>query len=198
MSEVPTFNIDFDAQARVAKPWSQFPMGHRVANVSDLIGIGTEGDIEGTTMFHRHEYEFERLINYLKTQDLPQDAKILIAPCSVGCEAFSFAMMAHAAGLFDRYPNLAIYGLDVKGEYIAAAETQHYPFRFVSSVPTKYLSYFAQTLFKTEDGERLFKISDKIAGRVTFLPAQDILDHAPADGKRYDASACFCLFEHLG
>jgi hypothetical protein len=177
-------------------PWSRLDMT-MTGESGDLVRIGLPGQVDGTTKFFRHTAPMKRLIAHLKKQTLPAHSKILVAPCSVGCEAYSFAILAQEEGLFEHHPTLVIEGLDLQPAFIDAARTGHVPLRFLQTMPQRYHAYFAQTAHRTDRHEPLFSVRDDIRARVRFLPAQSLLDVKPANGLAYEAASCFCLFEHL-
>lgn len=143
---------------------------------------------EGTTSFFRYPDAFETLIDYAFSKPAGTLSKFLFAPCSIGCEPYSFAMLAEKRGVFKRHPNLRLHGLDVSDTYIKLARLATYPLSELEEECTGFTI--------NDENSGFFKVSDLIKSRVSFFPAQNILEHQP-NGAKYDATMCFNLLEHM-
>jgi hypothetical protein len=149
-------------------------------------------DIQGTTGFFRHPVLLDQLINYLDRTPFDHDPRVLVAPASIGCEAYSFAIAAHERGLLKKYPGMEIYALDIAPEFVAIGKNATYPAQFQSEVPKKYESYF----LKYAQGPHEFtQVRDVARRHVIFLPAQSISDHKPDEP--YDLATCLHLIRHM-
>jgi hypothetical protein len=156
--------------------------------------------IEATTQFFRHPDLLERkLIAYLQTADLPRNPKILFAPCSVGCEPYTFVIAAMQAGLYDRYPGMRVYGLDLHRDLLRIARAGAYPVEYFTAGLEHMEDYahaknwFFRIAENDGEGHGMAVLSDAVRAKVTFLPAQDVLAH---EG-RYDITVSLHLMRHL-
>lgn len=158
---------------------------------------------EDTTYFFRYTHLMETLADHILKKPAGEVSNILFAPCSVGCEPLSFAMIADNKGVFEAHPDLQISALDISEDLIQLAQIGSYPAgiskrlgtlaplgQFFSGIPRGYEKYFS---LREEDN--MVDIDETIRSRVTYLPAQDISEHKPE--KPYDAVVCLNLFLHL-
>ncbi len=67
---------------------------------------GGEVSCEPTTAFFREIDVLEDLITYALSQPAGTLTGFLFAPSSIGCEPYSFIMMAEKRGVFKRHPDL--------------------------------------------------------------------------------------------
>lgn len=150
-------------------------------------GRGGGDDVEGSTMFFRNPELQERLISQLFLKNPQAETlSVLVVPGSVGCEALSYATIAHD---LDRSRKIRIDTFDVSQDYTALAKLKTYPKVFENSIPEKYTKY---ARYK-EDGN--FSLEDEISDRVNVLPACAVLDFNPAE--KYDLVVCMNLLMHL-
>ena len=147
--------------------------------------------IQGTTGFFREDVIIQDLLGFLMTQSEGSVRSILIAPCSVGCQVFSTAIRATQMGLFERFPDLKIYGLDNNPDFIEIAREGKFPLIFADSIA---LAPDARNYFQQHRDH--YEVSPDIRDRVIFLPPQDLESHVPEHG-RYTLSFSTNLFEHL-
>jgi len=196
--------------SKAAKDWSDV---YFLPNACLQVEQGTS-EIEGTTSFFRRYEGFQRLIKHLKNSTLHSEPEILVTPCSIGCEAYTLAIMADHMGLYEQYPNLRIYGLDIDAGRIDWAQRGLFGVQFMTTIPPEYRHYFARHDYPSKAKlpindywhkrmvsagalpNAVIEVPGFIRDRVTFLPAQDVFEHWPKNG-RYDAVTCFSLLEHI-
>jgi hypothetical protein len=172
--------------------WSKIRVNSAGADVLGVTQPGNADAIEGSTMFFRHPDLFDHLVTYLERAELAHDPKILVAPSSVGCEAYSLAMTAMRRGLYDRYPDMKIFALDIAPDYIEAGRLGVFPQTFFKGVSGQCARHFEPV----SGAPDYWRIANDIRARVTFLPAQDIARHKPQDAP-YDVALCLNLIQHL-
>lgn len=149
---------------------------------------------EGTTDFFRYPNNLQLLVDYALSCPEGSLKKFLFAPSSIGCEPFSFAMLADKVGVFERHPDLHLFGLDLSEDFLSLARAANYPNN--ASYNRLISKGFGDYVQSHPDSRLMFRIADSIQSRVTFLPAQDIRDHQP-EGGLYDATICLNLLLHL-
>ena len=132
----------------------------------------------GTTGFVRHRQPMERLLGIITP--LPSETlRVLSAPCSIGCEPYSLAMIAEDIGFY-KTRGLQIDGLDLSPAFVDAAREGIYPAEMVTrTVPLSLRGHFEPAA----DG--MMRVDDELRARVNILPAQDLTAFTPE--KPYDA-----------
>ncbi len=149
----------------------------------------------GQTAFYRHPSTMSQIIDWTKNQ--PQDhVKMLVVPSSIGCEPYTFAMMAKNVGLLGEVPKLSIDAFDISDEFLRVARTGVYPSETVLGLP----EYLVRHFNFSADGDYV-AVKPEIKEHVNFLPhcslrkfkaiapydivvAQNFLKHA--DGAPWD------------
>lgn len=132
----------------------------------------------GTTGFVRHRRPMERLLELIEPLR-PEPLRVLSAPCSIGCEPYSLAMIAEDVGFYKKR-GLQIDALDLSPLFVEAGRTGLYPAAMVTrTVPDSLQHHFQPAA----DG--MMQANDSLRARVNFLPAQDLTKFAPE--KPYDA-----------
>lgn len=145
---------------------------------------------EDTTWFFRFPYLMDKLADYVLRQPAGSISNLLFAPCSVGCEPITFAMVADKKGVFEKHPDVKIHALDISDGLLKLAAGGTYPYQQYRCPPDEYQEYF-----KVREEAGMVDISEAIMQRVQFLPAQDVRQHKPA--RPYDAVVCLNLLYHL-
>lgn len=145
---------------------------------------------DDTTYFFRYPLLMDALADYILRQPAGSVSNMLFAPCSVGCEPITFAMVADKKGVFDKHPDLKIHALDISEGLMTLAAGRTYPYKQYGYMPEGYEDYFS---LRKDEG--MVDIADSIMRRVRFHPAQDIRQHKPA--QPYDGVVCLNLLYHL-
>lgn len=142
----------------------------------------------GTTDFVHHNPAMQQLIGFLKT--LPSDhLRILSARCSIGCEPYSFSMLAEKAGLYQGR-RIEIDALDLSPLFVQAASEGLYPATMIADpFPAEFRHYFNNCA----DG--LVQANDVLRRRIHVLPPQDLTKLE--DTTHYDALIMLNLFIQL-
>lgn len=79
------------------------------------------------TLFFRAPHALNLMADYALSQPAGSLQRFLFSPCSIGCEPYSFAMVAELRGVFNRHPDLTLYGLDLSEKFSAIATQGYYP-----------------------------------------------------------------------
>lgn len=145
---------------------------------------------DDTTFFFRYPRLMDTLAEYMLRQPEGSVSNILFAPCSVGCEPITFAMVADKKGVFARHPGLRLNALDISEGLVALAAQGSYPYMQYGYMPEGYEAYYTE---RKDDG--MVDIAPEIMKRINFLPAEDVRAHRPP--KPYNAVVCLNLLYHL-
>lgn len=121
----------------------------------------------GQTGFCRFGKSMEALARFFMRLP-PQTLHMLSAPCSVGCEPYSLAMLMLAQGVYDHHKQVAIDSFDLSARFMDAAREGAYP----ASMTEPAAPYGVLRYFDFEGGTAHVKTD--IKSRVNFLPPQDI------------------------
>jgi hypothetical protein len=156
--------------------WDRHPNGRCFVVVDDTRESGRKR--VGTTGFMRHVQPMTALLKTLEA--LPQgELRVLSAPCSIGCEPYSLAMLAEEAGIYARR-TLVIDGLDISPLFITAAREAVY---MPEMIPASLQPQFRRHFHAAADG--MVAVDDALKNRVNFMDAQDLTALRPE--KPYDA-----------
>lgn len=139
----------------------------------------------GQTSFYRYAYDMESLVHFFLELP-PETLNILSAPCSIGCEPYSFAMIALSEGLY-KHHEVNIDAVDLSKSFTDAARQGEYPFQMLDEVFPS-LQQFRHFHF---DDLGIARMSDRMKSRVNFLPPTDICTFESK--KNYDAMLMFNL-----
>ncbi len=178
--------------------WAQFPFFDSVH-----IGVGGQRhDLNGQTGFFRYKRTMERVIRHFMNQPRDLPLRFLFAPCSIGCEPYSFAAMAAKAGLFARHPRLQLDALDISPAFIAFAREGRYPLSMLRSLPIDDILMLIPehcSLHRTfgqacEDARAIVPIDEKIRARVRFFDAQPFESFAPVAPYDFVMSCNFLMY----
>ncbi len=142
-------------------------------------------NITGMTNFLRFPGFQHGFIDHISAHYRHADFKILIAPGSIGAEAYTMAWLADNAGL----DNIKIDTLDLSEKFTTVARKGIFIRDAVKGVPELLLN------FSPVSGTDLIEIDDRLKNMVRVLPAQDLLTYTPDEP--YDAVICLNLFQHL-
>lgn len=120
--------------------------------------------------------------------------RVLFAPCSVGCEPYSFATILKLSRVFERVQNLdlTIDAFDISPKFSTLARRGIYPLKVFQKVHRTVLK--AATTKMGRLG-RYRKLNDDIKTRVNILPAADLLNFEPT--KAYDVVMATNIICHL-
>ena len=118
-------------------------------------------NLNGQTAFYRHPTAMHQIIDWASRQ-AKEDVRMLVMPSSIGCEPYSFAMMAENAGLGSK---LTIDAFDISDEFLRVARQGAYPAEALIGLPEELLQHFNMAA----DGE-FAEVSDAIKAHVNFLP----------------------------
>ncbi len=156
--------------------WDRHPNGRCFVVVDDTRETGRKR--VGTTGFMRHVQPMMALLKTLEA--LPQqELRVLSAPCSIGCEPYSLAMLAEESGIYNRR-TLAIDGLDISPLFITAArEAVYMPEMVPASLPPQLRRHFHAA------ADSMMAVDDALKSRVNFMAAQDLTTLQPE--QPYDA-----------
>ncbi len=144
-------------------------------------------DVEGSTGFFRDEKIQESLIGEVLSRTESSPVRILVVPGSIGCEALTLSMIAHA---IDPSRNVQIDTFDVSDLYTDVAKLAVYPEQFKDNVPERYQKYFNANL---NDG--YIEIDEDVRSNVNILPAQSVFEFEPEEP--YDLVVSMNFLMHL-
>lgn len=162
--------------------------------------FGNNPAILGITYFFRYPGQEETMRHLADTVE--GDIRILVIPGSIGCEAYTLAMIADRYGLYNQGRSIEIHSLELRDDFTRTARFGHYP---GSLMPPKrvpdYLACFnnnaatrrpfdAQSFRHSED----VAIRTDLKQKVRFITG-NILDYIP--DQRYDAVFCLALLGYF-
>lgn len=137
----------------------ELEQGISLARFSKLMRIGR--GFNGQTAFYRNPPAMHQIIDWASRQ-AKENVRMLVMPSSIGCEPYSFAMMAENAGLGSK---LTIDAFDISDEFLRVARQGIYPAEALIGLPEELLQHFNMSA----DGE-FAEVSDAIKAHVNFLP----------------------------
>lgn len=118
----------------------------------------------GQTEFYRAPNLQDQVISWVQRQERDH-IRILIVPCSVGCEPYTYAMLAANAGIYDSNKTLQIDAFDISENFTRSAKKAIYPYKALDNLPDNMTQYFVGC------GERgRVEVVEEIKGRVNILP----------------------------
>lgn len=149
---------------------------------------------EMTTGFYRYPKALASLAEGLALQPLRDPPlRLLFAPCSIGCEPYSFAALALKMGIFDKNPNVKIDAFDAAAECTDIAKTGLYIRDMFNTLSAAEKDSLVKPEHQTDTP--YWRVDDAVRERVRFLPARRIEKHkTPAP---YDAVVMLNLLLHL-
>jgi len=140
----------------------------------------------GQTAFYRNPNAQHAIINWTKNKTGKR--RILILPGSIGCEAYTFAMIAANEGLSQN--ELEIHSLDISDEFTRVAKSGIYPAQALLGLPQSLTQYFSEC-----SNEDFVAVRDEIKERVTFLPHSSLKRFKTPQA--YDGVVCQNLLKHI-
>lgn len=141
--------------------------------------------MQGQTGFFRYRKLMQRIIRHYLDKPAYTPLRFLFAPCSIGCEPYSFAAMADREGLFRRHPRTHIDALDICPNFIDFARHGHYPasllspLRFDEAASVLERGLPLSAIFENATTDRLLPVAAHIRTRVNFLPPQALASYTP-------------------
>lgn len=149
---------------------------------------------EMTTGFYRYPNTFTSLVEGIAMQPVrDKPLRLLFAPCSIGCEPYSFAAQALQAGVFDRNPHIVIEAFDAAAECTDIAKAGLYIRDMFNTLSTREKNSLVQPAHQID--MPYWRVDEKVRERVRFLPARRMERHKPA--VPYDAVIMLNLLLHL-
>lgn len=118
-------------------------------------------NLNGQTAFYRHPTAMQQIIDWASQQE-KEDVRMLVMPSSIGCEPYTFAMMAENAGLGSK---LTIDTFDISDEFLRVARQGVYPAEALIGLPEELLQHFNMSA----DGQ-FAEVKASIRASVSFLP----------------------------
>lgn len=159
--------------------------------ISDPATVTSQNDrygspVVGTTQFMRYPAFLSRLAEHINTADKPM--RVLVVPGSVGCEAYTLAMLLH--NLSDGKTQASIDTFDMSPSFSDIAENGLYP-----SLVLRALAPDLQRHFALATDEKFAVLDEQIRQAVNVLPPQNVFDFQAE--QPYDAVICSNLIQYL-
>jgi len=169
--------------------------GHRVAMVfQDNVTVdGRSLRLNGQTGFYRYSSLMRNVIHALSLTR-PHDGetfRVLAAPSSVGCEAYSFAALAQQEGL---KADIAVRGVDLSARFTKLARGGIYPEEAGQHLGRLIRRVLFDPAFDAQ-GTGTLRIHPDIASKVRFLDPQGI-ENFRSDAP-YDVVMMNNLFKYM-
>lgn len=168
--------------ARVTRNFASDIRDYRAIMCTDVSDDGQE--LIGQTAFFRHYRVMHELLASIKK---PERLRILAAPASIGCEAYSLARLSIDLGIGD----VRIDAFDISKTFTELARVGAYPRPMMLRVGNDKDDVFA----RAPDDSLLVPVQDELKERVRFLEPCKFQDFAPRED--YDVVLIGNLFQHL-
>lgn len=166
---------------------------------ADARAFGNSPKVLGLTYFFRYSGQ-EETIQHLASR-VKGDLRILVVPGSVGCEAYTLAMIADKHGAYQNGRNIEIHSLELVDDFTRAARYGRYPKGTLPlSRVADYAGYFNDAasfrpLTAEEFGDTNHILVRKdMTQRVKFITG-DMLAYQP--DQAYDAVFCMNLLGYF-
>lgn len=114
----------------------------------------------GQTAFYRQSNAMHQMINWVAEQS-KNNVRMLVMPSSIGCESYTFAMMAANEGLCEK---LSIDSFDISDEFLRVARKGVYPSGALLGLPNELLKHF-----DLSTDRKYAEVSCDVKKRVNFL-----------------------------
>ena len=143
-----------------------------IVGFTDKDALPDKPDV-GQTFFYRFaQTQFAMARWAIDNQDRP--LRVLFAPCSVGCEPYTFATIMTVSGAYKKHPKLAMTldAFDISAKFSTLARRAIYPKNLFRDVHSSVIAAAGTRLGRLG---RYIKLNDDIKNRVNILPAADLL-----------------------
>lgn len=117
----------------------------------------------GQTAFYRHPDAMEQMIQWAEQQQ-KDVVRMLVMPSSIGCEPYTFAMMAENSGSFNGSRKLQIDTFDISDTFLKVAKAGAYPIEALIGLPPELTQHFTLSA----DGQHA-AVTPEIKEQVNFL-----------------------------
>ncbi|MCB1539070.1 MAG: hypothetical protein H6865_08365 [Rhodospirillales bacterium] len=183
----PVFTLGADARGRLLYPT------HRVGPQRFWASRKTRARrYNGQTAFRRAPDAQDQVIDWIAARiaQAPPQAKIrlLVVAGSIGCEAYTYAMLAENAGLFAG-ERLKIESVDISDAFTRYARRAEYPVEALRGLEPQLTQHF------TVAASGVARVNADIRDRVRILPHCSLARFQP--GTAYDVVVASNLLKHI-